>query len=238
MSQFSIITFVVLLVGLFALQAFGLNYARIKAKWSPSILWAYILGTLLWLGITGVLAINGFFEDMMAMPPRFPILLAVPMIVILWASFSKKVKPLLDVIPEHQPIFIQSFRIIMEIILWRLVIEDVIPVQMSFEGLNFDILAGIFALPIGYLVLKKKCPDWLIATYNIMGLALLTTIVIIAILSTPSPMRVFMNEPSNTMIAHLPFVWLPAFVVPIAYFNHATSLRLLVHRRRKAKANS
>lgn len=238
MSLFSTITFILLLVGLFAIQAFGINYARIKAKWGPKILWGYILGGLTWLAITGVLAINGFFEDMMVMPPRFPLLLAVPLIIILWASFSKKVKPLLDVIPEHQPILIQSFRIIMEIILWRLVVEEVIPVQMSFEGLNFDILAGIFALPVGYLVLKKRCPDWLIAAYNIMGLTLLTTIVTIAIMSTPSPMRVFMNEPPNTMIAQLPFVWLPAFVVPIAYFNHACSLRLLIHRRRKARTTN
>jgi len=38
-----------------------------------------------------------------------------------------------------------------------------------------------------------------------------------------------MNEPANTMIAHLPFIWLPAFVVPVAYFLHIVSLKQLLN---------
>ena len=62
------------------------------------------------------------------------------------------------------------------------------------------------------------------------GLALLLNIVGVAMLSVPGPLRVFMNEPANTIIAEWPFVWLPAFVVPVALWSHLLSLRQLVRR--------
>ncbi|HKQ78896.1 MAG TPA: hypothetical protein VJ810_34675 [Blastocatellia bacterium] len=59
-----------------------------------------------------------------------------------------------------------------------------------------------------------------------MGLALLINIVTIAILSAPTPLRKFFNEPANTFVTYFPFVWLPAFLVQAAWFGH-----LLVFRR-------
>jgi hypothetical protein len=41
----------------------------------------------------------------------------------------------------------------------------------------------------------------------------------------PTPFRVFMNEPSNTIVAKFPIVWLPALLVPLAYGLHFLSLR-------------
>jgi hypothetical protein len=71
--------------------------------------------------------------------------------------------------------------------------------------------------------------------YNFVSLALLVNIVATAILSTPYPFRVFMNEPANTIVAYFPFVLLPSFLVPIAYFMHFISLRqLLVVKKKKS----
>ncbi|MEL6651576.1 MAG: hypothetical protein AAFQ87_12320, partial [Bacteroidota bacterium] len=61
--------------------------------------------------------------------------------------------------------------------------------------------------------------------YNLFGLVLLFIIVSMAILSMPTPFRQFLNEPSNAVMATFPFIWLPAFLVPLAFCLHLLSLR-------------
>jgi hypothetical protein len=57
-------------------------------------------------------------------------------------------------------------------------------------------------------------------------------VVVHAQLSTPSPFRVFITQPPVTFIAYVPWIWLPAFLVPLAWALHALSIRQL--RRRAA----
>jgi hypothetical protein len=43
-----------------------------------------------------------------------------------------------------------------------------------------------------------------------------------------------MNEPANTVIAYFPFVWLPGFVVPVAYTLHLLSIKKCLLEKRGA----
>ena len=96
-------------------------------------------------------------------------------------------------------------------------LENELPIQMTFEGRNFDVLAGLTAVVVAFLLQRKIIGKRFIYVWNIFSLILLTNIVTIAILSTPVPFRVFMNEPANTIVTTFPFVWLPALLVPMAY---------------------
>jgi hypothetical protein len=119
----------------------------------------------------------------------------------------------------------------MQIILWMVFLDNIIPVQMTFEGRNFDILVGLTAPVIAYFCfIKKSWSRQAAIAWNIFGLLLLANIVVVSILSSPVPFRVFMNEPANTIIAKLPFVWLASFVVPVAYWMHILSLKQLLTR--------
>ncbi|MGH6629559.1 MAG: hypothetical protein ACREB3_07485, partial [Burkholderiales bacterium] len=51
-----------------------------------------------------------------------------------------------------------------------------------------------------------KPPRWAVWAFNLIGLALLINIVTIAILSAPTPLRQFWNEPANTFVAYAPYV--------------------------------
>jgi hypothetical protein len=116
----------------------------------------------------------------------------------------------------------------MELILWALFLAYVIPVQMTFEGLNFDVLVGLTAPVVAYMCFKKK--KWPVSVaifWNFFGLALLATIVTIAILSAPTPFRQFMTDPAPTFIASVPYIWLPGFVVPVALYGHVMSIKQL-----------
>ena len=186
-------------------------------------------GTLMaligWAVVTAILSITGILSDFSTFPPKILIALIIPLIAIIWAVSTKEVKEILTHTPPASIIWIQSFRIVVEILLWRLFVDNLAPIQMTFEGRNFDILSGLTAIVVAILVANKRISSPLVIAWNFAGLALLLNIVTVAILSMPTPLRVFMNEPANTIVTRFPIVWLPALLVPLAYGLHFLSLR-------------
>jgi hypothetical protein len=233
MFFYASLLFIILTLSLFGLIIYGLHYCLQRVGWKPikkkKILLFTAAGFLCWFACTGILAANGFFLEFKAMPPRMLVVLLPPLMFIISLTFTPAFTQLLKLIPPAWLIATQSFRVLMEIILWMAFLDNIIPVQMTFEGHNFDILVGLTAPLIAYFCfIKKSWPHQLAVIWNILGLLLLANIVVVSILSAPVPFRVFMNEPANTFIAHLPFVWLPSFVVPVAYWMHILSLKQLL----------
>jgi hypothetical protein len=190
-------------------------------------------GFLAWFIFTGLLAANGFFMEFSSMPPRLPVLLLPPIIFIVWLARSSAFTKLFRQIPPGWLLYMQSFRVLMEIILWLAFLDNIIPIQMTFEGFNYDILVGLTAPVVAYFCFTRKIwPRSVAIVWNFFGLGLLLNIVVISVLSAPVPFRMFMNEPANTFVAGVPFVWLPAFVVPMAYWMHILSIKQLIADRK------
>ena len=178
-----------------------------------------------WLVIVGALAYAGFFRNF-NFPPRPVLSILVPLIIILFITFSKKGTYLLQLVPPHWLLMMQSFRIAVELLLWMAFTKGLLPEQMTFEGRNFDVLSGILGLVIGYIIMQNKT-SWRIwaLLYNIIGLGLLLNILVVAVLSMPTPWRYFMNGPANEIVAEFPFIYLPGVLVVIAFSFHIFSLR-------------
>ena len=68
--------------------------------------------------------------------------------------------------------------------------------------------------------------------WNVLGLALLANIVVIAVLSTPTLHR-FPEGPPNLLPSTFPWVWLPSFLVQVALGSHLLVFRRL--RRRMSR---
>ncbi|MCZ6531756.1 MAG: hypothetical protein O7A08_02185, partial [SAR324 cluster bacterium] len=102
-----------------------------------------------------------------------------------------------------------------------------VPQQMTFEGRNFDIVAGITALALFLISRRWALNRWLVLVWNLAGLALLVNIVTVAVLSAPVPFRVFMNEPASVFVTTVPYIWLPAILVQAAWFCHLLVFRYL-----------
>lgn len=182
-----------------------------------------------WFIVVSILSLSGVLQDFSGFPPKLFIVLIIPFITILIITFSTGLKEILQAIPPQKIIRLQTFRVFVEILLWWLFIQNLLPVQMTFDGRNFDIIAGLTAPIIAYLGFTKKIlPKSVLIIWNILCLGLLVNIVTIAALSMPTTIRVFMNEPANTIVAHFPIVLLPAFLVPLAYGAHFFSLRQLL----------
>ena len=41
----------------------------------------------------------------------------------------------------------------------------------------------------------------------------------------PTPLRVIATDPPNSFVASMPYIWLPAFLVPLAWGLHVLSIR-------------
>jgi hypothetical protein len=202
--------------------AFVLGYRRAGGR--PLIAPAL---ALLWLGVSALLGNSGVLQQFDHVPP--PLLLfaggyALATAILAFSSIGTRLVNGLDI---HWLIGFQAFRFPLELLLHRLYQENVIPVQMTYAGRNFDILSGILAIAIFVWASVGSPPRWAVWAFNLIGLALLINIVTVAILSAPTPLRQFWNEPANTFVAYTPYVWLPAFLVQAAWFGHLLVFRWL-----------
>lgn len=192
-----------------------------KNKISAGILW----GLILWIAIVSGISVSGFSGNFKNFPFNVMPLVGIPLITTIILLFTSEMKTLLGYLSLRALTQLQVFRVFVEVLLWLLFIQNLLPEQMTFEGRNWDILSGITALLAARFLLSSK--HWMIV-WKVLGLVLLINIVTIAILSMPTPFRVFENEPANTIVTQFPFVFLPAFLVPLAYILHLMSLRKLL----------
>ena len=89
----------------------------------------------------------------------------------------------------------------------------------------FDILTGASALVLWVLHRRGGVSPSVLRMWNTIGLALLVTIVTLAVLSFPKPFGLF--TPQNQIVAYFPWVWLPTFLVQLALLGHLLMLRKL-----------
>jgi hypothetical protein len=227
------IILVSIVFGLALSISFGIRHAFSRmqiAESSQKKLLAYtVIGIVFWLSILAALAFSGFFQNFDILPPRIGIALIPPIILTFVLLFSKSFYKILYHIPQSWLIYIQSFRIVMEIFLWLGFIAGFVPPQMTFEWLNFDIIVGITALMAGYTFFGRgRYRRFEAIIWNLFGIVLLLNILLIAFLSAPFPFQVFFNEPVNTFVAYFPFIWVPGFIVPFAFAMHVFSLKQLI----------
>ena len=164
--------------------------------------------------------------DISEKPAKF--LLGAPptLLCIIVLFLSKKGRKWMSGLNLKTLTLLHTVRVPVEIVLYWLFLYEKVPELMTFEGRNFDILAGLTAPFVYYFgFVKKKLGRNVILIWNCIGLMLLLNIVTNAILSAPLPFQQFAFEQPNIAIFYLPFIWLPTFVVPIVLFSHLVAIQ-------------
>ena len=175
-----------------------------------------------------VLSQRGFFLNSEAMPPRIMFIMLPSLILIIAAFFTKSGKRLIATLDIRVYTYLQTVRVGVEIVLYYLFLYQLIPESMTFAGRNFDILAGLTAPLIVYLVFTKSAMGrrgFLI--WNWISLILVCQVVITGIFSAPSPFQQLAFDQPNIGILYFPFVWLPGIIVPIVIFGHLVTIKRL-----------
>ena len=195
--------------------------------------WAMVGVALLvvWLCVPAVLAARGMLTSY---DPPAPIMLLIASLTIgtILLAFSKVGTRLAAGISLAALVGFQAFRLPLEWLLHRLYAEGALPQQMTWSGYNFDVVTGVTALLLGLWLATGRFSRAAVLGWNILGLALLLTIMFIASASTPGR-TLFAGGPPNTITGTYPWVWLPCFLVQAALFGHILVFRALAARMRE-----
>lgn len=197
----------------------------IKAAHKSKPVLFFLLG---WMTIHGIIGTTDFLKQTNALPPHlalmvFPAILFIALLFLIPAG-----KNFIDALDVKWLTILHIVRIPVELVLFWLSLHKMVPEIMTFEGFNFDILSGLSAPIVFYLVFNKNIlgKNFLLL-WNIISLGLLFNIVIIAVLSAPFPFQQFGLAQPNIAVLYFPFNWLPTLVVPLVLFSHLASIRQL-----------
>src|SRR5215213_9963144 len=178
-----------------------------------------------WIIFTGVLALNGFYLNNEAFPPRVIAAGVAPALLLIIAYFIFFRKNFIEKLPLKTLTLLSVVRIPVELVLMWLLHNQMVPQAMTFEGRNFDILSGLTAPVVYFLAFRGGHVNRpLLIVWNIFALCLLLNVVITAILAFPSINPQLPPELQTRAVSYFPFIWLPAIVVPIVFFSHLASL--------------
>lgn len=220
--------FIATLVALYVLLINGVRHGLIRAGYSERACFTVLLSVRLalagWLAILGIAAQRGFFALFSTLPPRVALAIVPSLVAMLVLAFLPATRRLASALPKAWLLAPQAFRILIEVVLWQLAVQHRVPRQMTFEGSNFDVLTGLSAPVIAWAAARGLSRRWIVL-WNWAGLALLTNVVVTALLAAPTRFQVLHTDPPNRIIGSFPYIWLPCFAVTAAYFLHFVSLR-------------
>ncbi len=190
----------------------------------PFLKWQVPVFLFAWGAFQAVLATSGFYLSTDTIPPRilFGIL---PMLLLIAWMVKGPLQAQVRLLSLKTLTLIHLIRVPVELVLWQLHREGLIPQLMTFEGRNLDILSGITA-PLIYMFAfrKKGLNRKALLLWNFAALGLLANIVIHAMLAMPSPIQLLAFDQPNRAILVAPYIWLPTIVVPIVLFAHVVSM--------------
>lgn len=192
-----------------------------------------MLALTLWLTLQSALSLLGIYSNSPeALPPRIILSGVLPTVTIIVLLFiTRKGKLFIDRLSMQMLTYVHLIRIPVELCLYALFIHGAVPELMTFEGHNFDIIAGLSAPLVGFFGIgQNRMGKTALLIWNFLCLGLLLNIVINAVLSAPSPFQQFAFGQPNIAILHFPFSLLPSFIVPLVFFAHLAAIRQLIRK--------
>ena len=218
-----------LTLGMISSLFFGLGHAfqrlHIALPQREQLLQLITTGIIFWLAILAVLAYMGYFFNLESTFQRLLLAFALPFSLTILLLFSRFFTLVLRALPIRWLTYFQACRIATELFFWMGLKGGYVPVQMTFEWLNYDIVVGVTALMAGFVFFSRgryRRFEGLI--WNTFGIASLFNALLISFFSLPGPHRTFATMPDSAFLTLTPFIWIPGFIFPLALAAHIFSL--------------
>ncbi|HHO49794.1 MAG TPA: hypothetical protein ENK18_02725 [Deltaproteobacteria bacterium] len=185
---------------------------------------AFALGLAVWL-----LLLSGYVASGVMQQP-------VPWVMLFLltsnlAAIAAALSPLGGLLARELPLWalvgFQGFRLPLELVLHAWGEAGTIPMTMTWEGSNFDVISGIVALALAPASVRWHSAAWIA---NGVGLVLLLNVARVSVMSSPLPFA-WEVEPPLTLAAHLPYALIVPVCVAGALLGHLVLSRALLERR-------
>lgn len=178
-----------------------------------------------WLALQAGLSLTGFYAAApQALPPRLLLALLPPVLLLAGLLGTARGRSYLRSLRLEGLTLLHTIRLPVEVALLGLYLHGAVPRLMTFEGRNWDILAGLSAPVVYFLVFRRRrLGRRALMGWNLLCLGLVLNILVNALLSVPGPLQRFAFEQPNVAVMHFPFVWLPSCLVPLVLISHAAA---------------
>ena len=217
----SLLIAVLLLLGYRSIlkQAYA-DHLKVNSKFMSGVL---LIGTFLFY--TFLISQTELIRDL-TLPPKFVLLLIVPaflLIGIIAVSLNKK--GMLAFLPIGKATLFHTMRIIIEsLFIWSVGLGILHP-EVTMEGYNYDLIFGVSAIIVGFLVFSKKISKGGLLLWNYLGLAMIAIIIFLFATTIYFPgMYESRDIRINTELFTFPYTLVAGFLMPSAVFMHILSI--------------
>lgn len=220
----SVFVTLILLVGYRSVLHASALSAHVRTK----KFWTAVLVIVSWLAYLTILSFTPLLRDL-NLPPKFPLLVFLPLVIGMIVFYSrKKNSAILHSIPRSWPIYFQSFRIAVEVLILFTFFDGILPQSATFEGYNFDVLMGLSAPIIGMYVTKHPHRKAVQYVWNLLGICMVLFVAFIVASSIYFPTIWNSNTPLvDLRFLEMPYLLLAGYLAPMAIFIHVLSLTQL-----------
>ncbi len=222
-------TFIAIVIAVLGFLFYAISTAKPEKKSiTPSLVLTLIVG---WIFFISVQTFNGYFTNLSGIP-RLPLMVGITLVAILSLFVWPRTRRILMRMPITTLHYIHIVRVPVEMVLWWLAVSRAIPMDMTFEGSNLDIISGISAPFAAVFMVGARSKSRIGAIiWNVIALALLINIVLMAINYMPYYYTPSGGQTANLGVFYFPYVLLPTFIVPVILFSHLVSIYQLIFKK-------
>jgi hypothetical protein len=167
----------------------------------------------------GILVVIGYFMKNAA--PSFGLLASItilPCLLLTIMSFLPVSRQFMRGLKDEQLHHLHLWRVPFAFVLLWFYQAGITPIDLTFEGINYDIIIGLTAPVIGSLAFSQKMlTKEIVLGWNAIGTLLLLISIIVVLLEVQS------NPISALQFQQLPYLLLLGFLMPLSLFAHALS---------------
>lgn len=191
------------------------------------------LTTLIVLAIVvfqSILAILGFYDDLATAYYKILALL-IPSLGLI--SFGLLPKQRSNAFNQRNIIagtFFHAIRIPIAIIFFYLYTKGYLPAVTTYLGKNYDILVGLAALILTFLLYRRILKPNHLIYFHLVGLLFCLTSIVLILGSTVSPFQFTGFEQPNIIAYRFPFILWISVLAPIFIYSHLIDLLVVIKR--------
>jgi hypothetical protein len=189
-----------------------------------------LAGLAVWIAYGGVIGYTGVMANVSTLPPGLFYMLAPIIMLAVFMARSRVGETIALSFPLWLLMGMESFRLIVEVFLHQLWLDGQLPKMLTYQGANFDILIGISAPVVAWLLISRRISNRMALVWNAIGIAMLANVAVRAVLTSPGPLHFISAEVPNVAIGTFPFTYIPGLMVPLALMLHVLSIRALKQR--------
>ncbi|MFT4679663.1 MAG: hypothetical protein ACI9RU_001526 [Litorivivens sp.] len=210
------------------LCSFGLTLVLFyAANGRPKKTILFLMG---WSCVLCALAYNHFFTDTRTFPPHFAVAMVPAALAIVFALQSRSRGRTEAKRNRAMGTLMHLIRVPIEIVLFFLFVHGTVPEAMTFAGRNFDVLSGLTAPIVAFLILKGKIGRKALIAWNGVCVLLVMTVLIIGLFSAEFPFQQFAFDQPNRAVMYFPYILLPGIIVPLVIYTHLHDIIVLVKK--------